>query len=117
MLPTANPDHVLSYVHGRALEAWEKLHPYTEQERLKGRCDTYWSYFENLARLAAGTDKRGVLDRLGLRRFDGRRWVESATFPAGDRNNGTDAAVSDRGQVLPGAAGADVSLTNVYPAS
>jgi len=74
VLPTANRDQVLSYVHGRALEAWEKLQPYLAQERSTGCCDTYWSYFENLAYLATRNDKPRILDRLGLRRFDGTRW-------------------------------------------
>ncbi len=35
----------------------------------------YFSYLENLAYVAAGTDKRELLDRQGLRQIDGSRWV------------------------------------------
>ncbi|MFI7547832.1 hypothetical protein [Actinoplanes sp. NPDC049599] len=86
VLPTADRELILSYVHGRVLEAWKKLQPYAEQERTRG-CGTYWSYFENLAHLAATADKPRILDRLGLRRFDGMGWLESATSPAGGQNN------------------------------
>lgn len=80
VLPTADREPILSYVHGRVLEAWEKLQPYAEEERARG-CGTYWSYFENLAYLAANADKPRILDRLGLRRFDGTRWTEPTTSP------------------------------------
>ncbi len=75
VLPTADREPILSYVHGRVLEAWEKLQPYAAAERTKG-CSTYWSYFENLAYLAANADKPRIIDRLGLRRFEGTRWME-----------------------------------------
>ena len=78
MLPTADRPQILSYVHGRVQRAWRLLQAYAEVERTLS-CDTeaYWSYFENLAFLAARTDKLRILDCLGLRRFDGSRWSET----------------------------------------
>jgi hypothetical protein len=80
MLPTADRAQILSYVHGRVQVAWKVLQPYAEAERTLS-CDTeaYWSYFENLAYLAANADKLRILDCLGLRRFDGSRWSAAAT--------------------------------------
>jgi hypothetical protein len=77
VLPTADREQILSYVHGRVQDAWQVLQPYAAAERVTMR-NTYWSYFENLARLAANADKPTILDRLGLRRYDGTRWTAPA---------------------------------------